>query len=74
MFVRSKKNASGKVSVQLIEKVGRVNRLVETLGCEVVGFKLSIGSSVILYMIFDFSQYAFENTSYGLTGYLAIFQ
>ena len=33
MFVRRKKNASGKVSVQLIEKVGRVNRLVETLGC-----------------------------------------
>lgn len=33
MFVRRKKNASGKVSVQLIEKVGRSNRLVETLGC-----------------------------------------
>jgi hypothetical protein len=33
MFVRRKKNASGKVSVQLIEKVGRTNRLVETLGC-----------------------------------------
>ena len=32
MFVRKKKNNSGSISVQIISKVGRVNKLVKTVG------------------------------------------
>jgi hypothetical protein len=32
MFVRKKKNKSGSISVQIIEKVGRINKLVQTVG------------------------------------------
>lgn len=33
MFIRKKKNASGSVSVQVIQKVGRKNKVVKTIGC-----------------------------------------
>ena len=32
MFVRRKRNASGSFSVQIIRKVGRINKVVKTLG------------------------------------------
>lgn len=32
MFVRKKKNKSGSVSIQILEKVGRTNKLVQTVG------------------------------------------
>lgn len=32
MFVRKKKNKSGSVSVQIIQKVGRRNKLIQTVG------------------------------------------
>ena len=32
MFVRKKKNKSGSISVQIISKVGRINKLVKTIG------------------------------------------
>ncbi len=32
MFVRKKKNKSGSISVQIIEKVGKINKLVQTIG------------------------------------------
>jgi len=33
MFIRKKRNKSGSVSVQILEKVGRRNRLVQSVGC-----------------------------------------
>ena len=33
MFVRKKKNKSGSVSVQILMKVGRKNKLLKTVGC-----------------------------------------
>lgn len=33
MFVRQKINRSGSVSVQIVQKVGRINRVVRTIGC-----------------------------------------
>jgi len=33
MFIRNKKNTSGSVSIQIIAKVGRKNKLVKTVGC-----------------------------------------
>ena len=33
MFVRKKKNNSGSISIQLIKKIGRKNKVVETIGC-----------------------------------------
>lgn len=33
MFVRKKKNKSGSVSIQILMKVGRKNRLLKTIGC-----------------------------------------
>ena len=33
MFVRQKINSSGSVSVQIVQKVGRINRVVRTIGC-----------------------------------------
>lgn len=33
MFIREKKNSSGSVSVQVLQKVGRQNRLLKTIGC-----------------------------------------
>ena len=32
MFIRKKRNASGSVSVQIIEKIGRNNKIVQTIG------------------------------------------
>ncbi|MCH7415947.1 hypothetical protein MM213_20805, partial [Belliella sp. R4-6] len=32
MFVRRKKNSSGSFSVQIIQKVGRINKVVKSLG------------------------------------------
>jgi transposase len=33
MFIREKPNKSGSISIQILEKVGRKNRLVQTVGC-----------------------------------------
>ena len=33
MFVRQKINRSGSVSVQIVQKVGRINKVVRTIGC-----------------------------------------
>lgn len=33
MFIREKRNKSGSVSIQVIEKVGRKNKLLKTIGC-----------------------------------------
>ena len=33
MFLRKKNNKSGSVSIQILSKVGRKNRLVKTVGC-----------------------------------------
>jgi len=33
MFVRKKKNKSGSVSIQILMKVGRKNKLLKTIGC-----------------------------------------
>jgi transposase len=33
MFIRKKKNKSGSVSVQILSKIGRKNRLIKTVGC-----------------------------------------
>jgi transposase len=33
MFIRNKKNNSGSVSIQIITKIGRKNKLVKTIGC-----------------------------------------
>lgn len=33
MFVRKKKNKSGSVSIQIIDKVDRKNKILETIGC-----------------------------------------
>ena len=32
MFVRKKKNKSGSVSIQILQKIGRKNKLVKTVG------------------------------------------
>lgn len=32
MFVRQKRNPSGSISVQIVQKVGRFNRVLKTLG------------------------------------------
>ncbi|SKC24063.1 hypothetical protein SAMN03080601_03355, partial [Alkalitalea saponilacus] len=32
MFVRKKKNRSGSVSIQIIKKINRVNKIVKTIG------------------------------------------
>ncbi|TFH39644.1 MAG: hypothetical protein E4G94_10760 [ANME-2 cluster archaeon] len=33
MFVRQKTNKSGSVSVQIVQKIGRINRVIRTIGC-----------------------------------------
>jgi transposase len=33
MFIRKKKNKSGKISVQIVEKKGRSNKVLKTIGC-----------------------------------------
>ncbi len=33
MFVRQKRNPSGSISVQIVQKVGRINKILKTLGC-----------------------------------------
>jgi transposase len=33
MFIRKKKNKSGNISIQIIAKVGRKNKLIKTVGC-----------------------------------------
>jgi transposase len=33
MFVRKKKNKSGSVSIQILSKIGRKNKLIKTVGC-----------------------------------------
>lgn len=33
MFVRQKINRSGSVSVQIVQKIGRINRVIRTIGC-----------------------------------------
>ena len=33
MFIRKKRNKSGSVSVQIVQKVGRKNQLVQSIGC-----------------------------------------
>jgi GGDEF domain-containing protein len=33
MFIRKKPNKSGSISVQIIEKQGRHNRVIESIGC-----------------------------------------
>ena len=33
MFVRKKRNSSGSISIQIIRKIGRKNKVVETIGC-----------------------------------------
>jgi len=33
MFVRKKKNKSGSVSIQIVEKLNRKNKILETIGC-----------------------------------------
>lgn len=33
MFIGQKKNRSGSISVQIIQKVGRINKVVRTIGC-----------------------------------------
>lgn len=35
MFVRQKRNKSGSVSVQIVQKIGRINRVVKTVGCSI---------------------------------------
>jgi hypothetical protein len=32
MFVRKKKNRSGSISIQIIQKVNRVNKVIKTIG------------------------------------------
>lgn len=36
MFVRKKKNKSGSISIQIIEKIGRVNKLIQTVGSSAI--------------------------------------
>lgn len=33
MFIRKKKNKSGSISIQIIEKIDRINKVVKTIGC-----------------------------------------
>jgi len=33
MFIRKKKNKSGSLSIQIISKIGRKNKLIKTVGC-----------------------------------------
>jgi hypothetical protein len=33
MFVRQKANRSGSISVQIVQKIGRINRVIRTIGC-----------------------------------------
>ena len=33
MFMRRKRNTSGSFSVQIIQKLGRINKVVKTMGC-----------------------------------------
>jgi hypothetical protein len=33
MFIRRNKNRSGSVSIQIIKKIGRRNKVVKTVGC-----------------------------------------
>ena len=33
MFVRQKINCSGSVSVQIVQKIGRINKVIRTIGC-----------------------------------------
>ena len=40
MFIRRKRNASGSFSVQIIQKVGRINKVVKTIGCSSDGSEL----------------------------------
>jgi transposase len=37
MFIRKKKNKSGSVSIQIIAKIGRKNKLIKTVGCAKTG-------------------------------------
>jgi hypothetical protein len=36
MFIRQKENRSGSISVQIIQKIGRINKVVRTIGCSSV--------------------------------------
>jgi len=36
MFVRKKKNKSGSISIQIIQKIGRVNKLIQTVGSSAI--------------------------------------
>ncbi len=33
MFVRKKRNKSGSISIQIVEKVRRKNKVIKTIGC-----------------------------------------
>jgi hypothetical protein len=33
MFIRKNKNRSGSISIQIISKTGRKNKVIETIGC-----------------------------------------
>ena len=33
MFIRKNRNRSGSISIQIIQKVGRKNKVLETVGC-----------------------------------------
>jgi len=36
MFIRQKKNRSGRISVQIVQKIGRINKVVSIVGCSSV--------------------------------------
>ena len=40
MFLRKKANKSGSYSIQVIEKVGRVNKVIKTIGCSKDSFEI----------------------------------
>ena len=41
MFLRKKANKSGSISIQVIEKVGRVNKVIKTIGCSKDSYEIS---------------------------------
>ena len=36
MFIRKKKNSTGSISVQIVNKIGRKNKVLKTIGCSSV--------------------------------------
>jgi len=63
MFVRRKKNLSGSFSVQIVQKVGRINKVVKSIGSSSDAAELDILERV-------YSKYELDAKWDGLKGYL----